>query len=103
MIDQEKLQIMLYLIKDNMSISQIASILKMSYQEISKYLYCLKGKGYEIIKQYYANGNITFHLSKQLFEDYTKRIITEPKTDKLSLLVYSDLHLGSNYEDISLL
>ena len=95
---QKNLEMLLSLIKNDYSISEISNILNVPYNKIYEYLYKLKDEGYEILRKYYSNGNMRFIVSNQLYEDYTPVILTEENENKIEMLVYSDLHLGSIFE-----
>ena len=100
---QDMLQIILYLIRDEMSISQISSILQIPYNEIYRYIFMLKEQGYDIRCNYYSNGNTTFHFNTEVHCEEVPRIITPHDENVIEILAYSDLHLGSHYESKDLL
>lgn len=99
----ETLQILLFLIRDEMSISQISSILSLPYSKIYDYVNCLKEKGFDVRCKYYSNGNTKFYLNKALYNEQIPKIITTNGENVVRFLVYSDLHLGSYYESYDIL
>lgn len=93
----------LELIKENNSIDEIQSILKLSNREFSDILKYLKDYGYNFSKTYYSDGKIIIKLNKTLnFNDSKKtRIVVKDRI--LKSIFISDLHIGSIHERPDLL
>ena len=94
---------LLNLINEELCINEICSILDLSHKQVYNILRGLKQIGMEFNKKYYCDGETVYVLKKDL-SWMTKKsnvnIITEPNQDELSLMVISDLHLGSEFENI---
>ena len=92
-------EIILNLINEGKSVEEIGSILNISRNTLYHYLIKLKNKGYSFLSKYYINGNIDYQLIKTLNYDNEYNLITDKESNEIKLMVISDLHLGSLYED----
>jgi len=94
---------LLELINMELTINEICSILNLSHKQVYNILRGLKTIGMEFNKKYYSDGE-TIYIPKKDLSWMTKKnnvnIITPNETDSFSLMVISDLHLGSTYENI---
>ena len=95
----------LSLIRNEMTIYMISKLLDISYNEVYHYIQLLRLDGFNITEKVYANGDIRYLLNKtaKLNNQYKNTIITEPNENEIELLVTSDIHFGSNYENRYLL
>ncbi len=96
-----KREIILKLINENKSISEIASILGISNNELYRELLELRKKGYHVIGKYYIDGSIFYNFKNRISENSFHLHTQEIET--IDLMVISDLHLGSFYETPRLL
>lgn len=97
----KKQEELLQLLKDGVTLTESKLPTKQTYKRIIN----LKNKGYNIIRQDFANNGITqFKLATDLVsESDTKILYTLPNTDSLRTIVLSDLHLGNSLQRIDIL
>lgn len=106
MYNQNELKmVVLSLINKEMTLSLISKLLDIDYNTIYKIIIMLKQDGFNISEKIYANGDIRYMINKntKLNNHYKNIIITEPEENEIELLVTSDIHFGSNYENRYLL
>ena len=101
----DEMQKILSLIINEMPLSMISKILNLSYDDIYYNIVLLRMNGFNINEKLYANGDIRYILSKntKINNNYKNTILTEPTEEEITLLLTSDLHYGSNYENINLI
>ncbi len=106
MYNQNELKmVVLSLINKEMPLSLISKLLDIDYNKVYKTINLLRMDGFNITEKVYANGEIRYILNKtaKLNNQYKNTIITEPNENEIELLVTSDIHFGSNYENRYLL
>ncbi len=88
----------LNLINEGRSINEIAGLLSLSCQEVYEVLRRFKNHGYHLLHHFYPNGQMHSTMNNE-DKTFNHKIITSSKKDELELLVISDLHFGSIYEN----
>ena len=99
----KKEEIVLNLIYNGKSTEEIKHLLNISHQELYKILINLRKKGYNFLSKCYINGERNYEIIKEMYPDLGKSIITSPDDKNINLMIISDLHFGSYYEDVKLL
>ena len=90
------------LLRVGKSCNEICKILKLSNKQLYNNLTNIKNKGLLIFREYYDTGDITYQLVNEYSNiDYTT-IIPSKNTDKIKVLVLSDLHFGNSNERLDL-
>ncbi len=99
----DNINLILELINKGLTIREISNITDFSYQEIYRCIVFLRQKGFIFAFKNYSNGDIKYEIVKGMYSDERNRIITEHSENELQLMLVSDLHFGSKYEDVRLL
>lgn len=91
------------LIDKKYSINEILNELNLSKEQLYKCFRKLKQIGINFNKNYYDCGEMVYTLKKELYipsKVESVNIITEPGTETIRMLMISDLHLGSDLENL---
>ena len=95
---------LLELIMHEKSINEIANILHLSHKQIYARLKNFKIHGFDFNRLYFYDGNIVY---KQIFNGNDKNndisLITKNTDQDITMMLISDIHLGSKYERLDLL
>ena len=100
-------QQILNLIMKEETISSIAEQLNLSHKQIWRRLAILRQNGFRINQKYYSNGETAYQLNSSLSEQVKIKnsiaLLTSPDVQELEIMIISDPHLGSKYENINAL
>lgn len=95
---------LLELINQNKSINEISTTIHLSHKQIYSRLKNLRMHGFEFVRKYFYDGNIKY---KQIFnpneKDENIALITKNSDQNVTIMLISDIHLGSKYERLDLL
>ena len=91
------------MINENKSLNEICDITNLSSKQLFYRLYLLKIKGYDFSRKYYYNGDITYNINKDIYNNREKVLITDPKDISFRAIILSDLHIGNEKERLDLL
>ena len=95
---------LLELISQERTINEISDILKLSHKQIYTRLKNLKIHGFEFNRKYYYDGNIKYQkIFNPKDNDNTISLITSNTEQEITIMLISDIHLGSTYERLDLL
>ena len=92
------------LIQEGKTLNQIANNLKLSHKQIYMRLRNLRLQGFDYIREYFYDGNIRY--SPINLNDNTNKeisLITKSTDQQITIMLISDIHLGSIYDRIDLL
>ena len=95
---------LLELINQERTINEISDILKLSHKQIYTRLKNLKIHGFEFNRKYYYDGNIKYQkIFNPKDNDNTISLITSNTEQEITIMLISDIHLGSTFERLDLL
>ncbi len=100
---KEKIALTLYLMNEGHSINEIQSMLNVDYREFNKILKAIRNAGYNYSKYFSSTGDITIKTNKTLNFNDRKATRINIKDRILRAIFISDLHIGSVFENPSLL
>lgn len=100
---REKIALTLALIAEGHNINEIQNILNINNIEFNKILKAIKDSGYNLSRNYSSDGQINLKLNKSTFTGERKSLRINVIDKSLRVLFISDLHIGSIYENPSLL
>lgn len=100
----QRARLVLELLKENHSVDEIQSILKLNNREFSDALKYLKDYGFNFTKTFYSDGKVVIKPNRTLnFNENSKKTRIVVKDRILRVIFISDLHIGSIYERPDLL
>ena len=93
------------LIKEHKSLKEIMMELNLSHKQVYNLFRIIANKGYEYSRKYFESGDIKYLLKTNLLNDESDDIdiTTDYNVNKITVIVTSDLHIGSIHQRIDLL
>lgn len=93
----------LKLIKQGLSVNEIINMLHIDNKKLSEILKNIRNSGYNLQKQYFADGTILPIIKKELTFNNRSKISINIKDSVFNAIFISDLHFGSIYDNPELL